>query len=200
MRLGRRALASPLGCAASDRGPSLGEVTALRASGQLLAASRAAIRRGCGAVGTGSLWRRASRPEGGLFAAASCRLRRLTLRRRRAVRLADPDVGFNDRCARALFQLGRRSCRRSHDPVGGSRTRHRGPLRRARVHEFNNDWTLSLGGSVAGVMSLEQLADGRFRLVPPSTPGTYEVWVHATNRHDTRESTSYVFRWIVPAD
>jgi hypothetical protein len=66
------------------------------------------------------------------------------------------------------------------------------------IEYADEDWTFTLGAAVAGVMRLEPLEAGHFRLVPPTCPGVYEVWVHGTDADDDRVGASFVFRWIVP--
>jgi hypothetical protein len=66
------------------------------------------------------------------------------------------------------------------------------------IEYADEDWAFTLGGAVAGVMSLEPLEAGHFRLIPPTCPGIYDVWAHGTDGDDVRVGASFVFRWIVP--
>ena len=64
-----------------------------------------------------------------------------------------------------------------------------------------DDWTFTVLNPAAGIegtVQLEELPDGRYRLVPPATAGTYEIWL--VGRDDEAGDASFVFRWIVGTD
>jgi len=56
------------------------------------------------------------------------------------------------------------------------------------------NWTFNLrAGSGA---RLERLEPGRWRLLPPATPGTYEIWLDG-HGDDPRFGSTFVFGWTV---
>jgi hypothetical protein len=59
------------------------------------------------------------------------------------------------------------------------------------------DWTFTLPPGVVTGATLEDLGEGRWRLVPPSAAGTYEVWLEGHDNDDARRAASFVFRWVV---